>query len=207
MEKFRKGLDFCENIIIDLCAILLIGIIAIIMYQIIGRAMDVSMSGTEELARYFYVLFVFLLWPVAAKRGQDLRITVFFDILSQRTRSIVMGIFNILMAGLSGLLVYSIFTNTKLSLKNGTVLPSNTWLPLWIIQTIVAVSLVLVLLANIMRAILLFTGEISIHTQQEDNEAEMAAETAKIQAELDADPSKDGKAPAEAGKKEGGDNK
>ena len=187
MEKFRKRLDFCENIIIDACAVLLVGIIAIIMYQIIGRSLNVSMSGTEELARYFYVLFVFLLWPVAAKRGQDLRITVFYDLLGPRVRSIVMGVFNIVMAGICLLLVYSIFANTKLSLKNGTVLPSNTWLPLWIIQAIVMVSLILVFLANIMRAILLLTGAITIHTQQEDNEAEMAAETAKIEAQLQHD--------------------
>ena len=198
MEKFRKTLDFCENIIIDACAVLLVGIIAIIMYQIIGRAFKVSMSGTEELARYFYVLFVFLLWPVAAKRGQDLRITVFYDLLGPRVRSVVMGIFNLIMAGISGMLVYSIFTNAKLSLKNGTVLPSNTWMPLWIIQAIVAVSLVLVLLANIMRAVLLFTDQITIRTQQEENDAEMAAESAKIQAELEAEKEKEA---------EGGDDK
>ena len=189
MEKFRKRLDFFENIIIDACAILLVGIIAIIMYQIIGRALKISMSGTEELARYFYVLFVFLLWPVAAKRGQDLRITVFYDLLGPRVRSIVMGIFNLIMAGISVMLVYSIYSNTKLSLKNGTVLPSNTWLPLWIIQAIVMAALILVLLANIMRAILLFTGTITIHTQQEDNEAEMEAETAKAEAMMQADAS------------------
>ena len=189
MEKFRKRLDFFENIIIDACAILLVGIIAIIMYQIIGRALKISMSGTEELARYFYVLFVFLLWPVAAKRGQDLRITVFYDLLGPRVRSIVMGIFNLIMAGISVMLVYSIYSNTKLSLKNGTVLPSNTWLPLWIIQAIVMAALILVLLANIMRAILLFTGTITIHTQQEDNEAEMEAETAKAEAMMQAEAS------------------
>ena len=184
MEKFKKTIDFIENIIIDLCVIFLLGIIVIIVYQVIARAANVSTSGTEEAARYLYVLFVFLLWPVAAKRGQDLRITVLYDLLGPRVRSIVMGVFNLFMAVEGGLFFYSIFLNIQLSIKNKTVLPSNPWMQLSIIQIIVAIGLVLTMLANIMRAIQLFAGEITVHTQQEDNEAEMAAESAKIAAEL-----------------------
>ena len=184
MEKFKKAIDFVENIIIDLCVIFLLGIIVIIVYQVIARAMDISTSGTEEMARYLYVLFVFLLWPVAAKRGQDLRITVLYDLPGARVRSIVMGVFNIAMAVEGGLIFYSIFLNIQLSIKNKTVLPSNPWMQLSIIQIIVGVGLCLTILANIMRAIQLFAGEITIRTQQEDNDAEMAAESAKIEAEL-----------------------
>lgn len=184
MEKFKKAIDFIENIIIDLCVIFLLGIIVIIVYQVIARAMNVSTSGTEEMARYLYVLFVFLLWPVAAKRGQDLRITVLYDLLGPRVRSIVMGIFNIAMAVEGGLIFYSIVLNIQLSIKNKTVLPSNPWMQLSIIQIIVGIGLCLTMLANIMRAIQLFAGEITIRTQQEDNDAEMAAESAKIEAEL-----------------------
>ena len=185
MEKFKKTIDFVENIIINLCVFLLLGIIVIIVYQVVARAANVSTSGTEEMARYLYVLFVFLLWPVAAKRGQDLRITVLYDLLSPRIRSIVMGIFNLFMAVIGAMICYSIILNIQLSIKNKTVLPSNTWMQLSVIQIIVAVGLILTLLANIMRAIQLFAGEITIHTQQEDNEAEMAAESAKIASEIE----------------------
>ena len=64
------------------------------------------------------------------------------------------------------------------------MLPSNPWMQLSIIQIIVGVGLCLTMLANVMRAIQLFAGEVTIRTQQEENEAEMAAETAKIEAEL-----------------------
>ena len=187
MEKVKKVADFIENIIIDLCVFLLLGIIVIIVYQVIARAMNVSTSGTEEAARYMYVLFVFLLWPVAAKRGQDLRITVAFDLLGQRVRSIVMGIFNLLMAYEAGLILYSCILNIQLSIKNKTVLPSNPWMQLSIIQIIVAFGLLLTILANLLHAFQLFTGDIVVLTQQEENEAEMAAESAKIQAEIEKD--------------------
>ena len=143
MEECKKILDRVENVIIDLCVLFLIGIIVIIVYQVIARAAGISTSGTEEMARYLYVLFVFLLWPVAAARGQDLRITVLYDLLGPRLRSIVMEVFNILMTVVGGIIFYSIVLNIQLSLKNKTVLPSNTWLPLAVIQVIVAFGLFL----------------------------------------------------------------
>ena len=153
-------------------------------YQVIARRLNIATSGTEELARYCYVLFVFLLWPIAAKRGQDLRITVVFDLLPNRVREIIMGVFQIFMAGFSAVCVYSIFLNIQNTMKNGTTLSSNTWLPLSVIYIIVAVGLVLTLLANLLRAALLFMGQEHVMTQQEENEAEMAAESAKLAAEL-----------------------
>ncbi len=183
MKTFNKIFDKIENVIVSLCAILLIGIIAIIAYQVVARALDISTSGTEELARYFYVMFVFLLWPVAAKRGQDLRITVLFDLLGQRTRTIVMAVFNVIMSAFGGIFCYSIIMNIQQSMKNDMVLPSNTWLPLAAIQIVVLVGLVLTMIANLMRAVQLFTGEIVIYTQTEENEMIMAEETAKLAAE------------------------
>ena len=52
------------------------------------------------------------------------------------------------------------------------------------IYVIVAAALVLTLLANLLRAVLLFMGHEHVKTQQEENEAEMAAESAKIAEEL-----------------------
>ena len=183
MKKFNAIFDAIENIIISLCAILLVGIIAIIAYQVIARALDISTSGTEELARYCYVLFVFLLWPVAAKRGQDLRITVLSDLLPQRPRTLLMAVFNVIMAVFGAVFCYSIIMNIQQSMKNNMVLPSNTWLPLAAIQIVVLVGLVLTMIANLMRAVQLFAGEMVIYTQTEENEMIMAAETAKLAAE------------------------
>lgn len=183
MKKVIGILDFIENIIISLCAALLCGIIAIIMYQIFARAVSISTSGTEELARYCYVLFVFLLWPIAANRGQDLRITVCFDLLGRRLRTILMGIFNLFMAGFSVMFCYSIYLNIQNSIKNQTVLPSNVWLQLSLIQMIVMAGLVLTLVANLVRALRLFAGEAQVYTQKEENEREMASEALKIASE------------------------
>ena len=183
MKKLNAIFDKIENVIINLCAALLVGIIAIIAYQVVARALDISTSGTEELARYCYVMFVFLLWPVAAKRGQDLRITILSDLLPQRPRTLLMAVFNVLMSAFGGLFCYSIIMNIQQSMKNDMVLPSNTWLPLAAIQIVVLIGLVLTMIANLMRAVQLFTGEIVIYTQTEENEKIMAEESAKLAAE------------------------
>ena len=71
-DKFDEKLEWMENILINLCVVFLLIIIAIILFQIITRRLGIATSGTEGLARYCYVLFVFILWPIAARRGQDL---------------------------------------------------------------------------------------------------------------------------------------
>lgn len=184
MEKIKHIFDKVEDFVINVCAVCLVAIIVVIMYQVIARRLDIATSGTEELARYCYVLFVFLLWPIAAKRGQDLRITVLFDLLSVRMREIIMGVFQIFMSGYSAVCVYSIYLNIQNAVKNATVLPSNTWIPLSAVYGIIMAALVLTLIANLLRAVLLFMGQEHVRTQQEENEAEMAAESAKIAEEL-----------------------
>ena len=179
MTKFKSILDRVENIIISLCAILLSAIILIIFYQVVVRKLNIATSGTEELARYCYVLFVFLLWPIAARRGEDLRITVLFDVLSARARKIIMGIFQIFMAGFSGVCIYSIYLNISNSVKNSVALPSNTWLQLSWIYTIVFLALILTFLANLLRAARLLAGDEGVLTQKELTNRELAAEKAR----------------------------
>ena len=98
-EKIERTIEKIENRLIDLCVFFLIVIIAIIVLQILTRRLGVATSGTEEMARYCYVLFVFILWPIASRRGQDLRITVLFDFLTEKGRKIAMGLFHMVMAG------------------------------------------------------------------------------------------------------------
>ncbi|MDD3347897.1 TRAP transporter small permease [Oscillibacter sp.] len=184
MEKIKSIFDRVETVVTNICALFLSLIIFVIVYQVIARKLDIATSGTEELARYCYVLFVFLLWPIAARRGQDLRITVVFDLFSSRIREIIMGVFQIFMAGFSAVCVYSIFLNVRNAASNGQVLPSNTWIPMAAVYLIIMAALVLTLIANLLRAALLFMGEEHVRTQQEENEAEMIAESAKVAEEL-----------------------
>lgn len=179
MIKLKSILDRVENVIISLCAILLSLIILIIFYQVVVRKLNIATSGTEELARYCYVLFVFLLWPIAARRGEDLRITVLFDVIPARGRKIIMGIFQIFMAGFSGVCIYSIYLNISNSMKNNVTLPSNTWLQLSWIYSIVFLALILTFLANLLRATMLLVRDEPVPTQKELTDKELAAEKAK----------------------------
>jgi hypothetical protein len=88
------------------------------------------------------------------------------------------------MAGYSAVCVYSIYLNIQNAVNNGTVLPSNTWVPLSVIYIVIAAALVLTLFANLLRAALLFMGTEHVKTQQEENETELANESAKVAAEL-----------------------
>ena len=184
MTKFKSILDRVENIIISLCAILLSVIILVIFYQVVVRKLNIATSGTEELARYCYVLFVFLLWPIAARRGEDLRITVLFDVLPARVRKIVMGFFQIFMAGFSGVCIYSIYLNISNTMKNNVALPSNTWLQLSWIYAIIFLALILTFLANLLRATMLLAGNEAVPTQKELTDQELAAEKVKSAASV-----------------------
>lgn len=184
-EKFRRGLDKIENSLINLCAIFLFIIIAIIIFQIVTRRLGVATSGTEELARYCYVLFVFILWPIAARRGQDLRITVLFDILPERIRKKIMGCFHLFMAVYSSMFLYSMYINMTNAFKGNLRGATNRWIQMGWIYAIIVLTFLLLLAANLIRAYALFSGQETVLTQEEQNVAEMEAETEKIQKELE----------------------
>lgn len=179
-SKFVKRLENIEDILINLCVVFLIIIIFIIIFQIVTRRLGIATSGTEELARYCYVLFVFILWPIAARRGQDLRIAVLFDLLSGRARNSIMGIFHIFMAGYSTVCVYSIFLNVRNAASQNLRAPTNRWFQLSWFYGIICATFILGFLANLIRAYFLFAGQESIPTQEEQNEAEMLNEAGKL---------------------------
>ncbi len=183
--KLRSVLEKIENGLINVCVLFLIIIIAIIMFQIITRRLGVATSGTEELARYCYVLFVFILWPVAAVRGQDLRITVLFDILSGRTRRIIMGIFHMVMAVYGSMFCYSMYVNMGNAFKGNLRASTNRWIQMGWLYAVIVLAFLLLLAANLVRAYLLFSGQETVLTQEEQNSMEMEAETEKIQKELE----------------------
>lgn len=179
-NKFTKVLETIENTLINLCVVFLIIIIFIILFQIVTRRLGIATSGTEELARYCYVLFVFILWPVAARRGQDLRITVLFDLLSGKARNGVMGMFHIFMAGYSSICVYSIYLNVSNAVNQNLRAPTNRWFQMGWFYIIICGTFVLGVSANLIRAYFLFAGQESIPTQEEQNEADMLLESEKI---------------------------
>ena len=65
-------------------AIVPVLIVILVMIQVIARRLRISMSGTEELSRYAYVIFAFLAWPVAALNGSDVAVTFIFDKLPKK---------------------------------------------------------------------------------------------------------------------------
>ena len=179
-NKFVKRLETIEDLLIDLCVAFLVIIIFIIIFQIVTRRLGIATSGTEELARYCYVLFVFILWPIAARRGQDLRITVLFDLLSSKARNRVMGLFHMFMAGYSSVCIYSIYLNVRNAVNQNLRAPTNRWFQLSWFYMIICATFVLGLLANLIRAYFLFAGQEIIPTQEEQNEAEMINEAEKF---------------------------
>ena len=179
-SKFAKALETIEDTLINLCVVFLIIIIFIILFQIVTRRLGIATSGTEELARYCYVLFVFILWPVAARRGQDLRITVLFDLLSSKVRNGIMGIFHVFMAGYSSICIYSIYLNVSNAMNQNLRAPTNRWFQLSWFYIIICGTFVLGVSANLIRAYFLLAGRESVPTQEEQNEADMSLEAGKV---------------------------
>lgn len=184
-EKIERTIEKIENRLIDLCVFFLIVIIAIIVLQILTRRLGVATSGTEEMARYCYVLFVFILWPIASRRGQDLRITVLFDFLTEKGRKIAMGLFHIVMAGYSCMFLYSMYINMSNAFRGDLRGSTVQWLQMWWIYAVILCTFFLLLAANLLRAYSLMFGPETVPTQEEQNRREMEAETEKIRKELE----------------------
>ena len=66
LKTFNKILDAIEKAVMLIDSILLVFIAVIVVIQVIARQLHISMTGTEELARFAYVVFAFLAWPIAA---------------------------------------------------------------------------------------------------------------------------------------------
>ena len=184
MKKIIGFFSKVEDVLVNASVIMLVVIALVIVIQVVARSMGISMSGTEELARIAYVCFVFMLWPVSARRGNDLRITIVYDLIPQRAREIIMGCFNIVMAVFNIVCVYSLKENIRIDKQSHLPLPSNPWLQWSVVHTILLVCMVVAVIATLIRAFMLFAGEEHIITQTEENEAEMKAASEEIQAEL-----------------------
>ena len=105
MRAFRR----LEQAVSVINGVLLVGITLIIIVQIVARKAGISIAGTEELARFSYVIYTFLAWPIACLYGTNISITMVLDKWSKPVRRWILIIFQIVMAAFSGLAAYSTY--------------------------------------------------------------------------------------------------
>ncbi|MCI8465592.1 MAG: TRAP transporter small permease subunit [Lachnospiraceae bacterium] len=173
MKTFNKILDNIEKAVITIDSILLVVIAIIVVIQVIARKLNISMTGTEELARYAYVIFAFLAWPIAALRGTDVCVTFLFDKLPTKIRTGVLAVFHIAMSVFAALCVYSMYLNIQNAA--GVLAASNRWLHVSWVYVIVAVGLAATVVFNLVRCFFLLTGQAVYVSQDEKDTAEIEA--------------------------------
>ncbi|WP_319563259.1 TRAP transporter small permease subunit [Marispirochaeta sp.] len=165
MDRRMHILAKIENVLIKSSIFFICFIACIIFFQVIMRSLGISVSWTEEIARYSYVLFGFLAWPVAAYRGSDISITFFVDKIPTKVRTVVIGVFHCIMAVYAGLCSYSLVLNIdNASNFSAASLP---WLRIRWIYGIVFIGLVITVIANLIRSFFLLTGQVELQTAEE----------------------------------------
>lgn len=168
--KKPKLVIIIEKILIWIESFFLIAITVLVFSQVVARKMNISMIGTEELARFAYVLFSFIGWPIAAIEGTDVTVTFLFDKIKPSVRNKLLGVFHIAMSVFACVCVYSAYLNMT---KAGTVTgSSNRWLKLSWIYGIVFVAILLTVVFNLIKAYLLLSGA---ETYVSQDEKDMAA--------------------------------
>lgn len=177
MKALKRFTESVDRLIVKISSCFLILIAVLICAQVLTRALGISFSGSEEIARYLYVIFVFLAWPSIALQGNDLRISILSDMLPERGRRDVISVFHIVMAGYGCLMLYSLML--KLQVVGDIVAASNTWFKMKWLYEIVVIGVVLLIAANIARSIFVLAGMDHVKTQSELNEEEIASELEK----------------------------
>lgn len=177
MKALKRFTESVDRLIVKISSCFLILIAVLICAQVLTRAFGISFSGSEEIARYLYVIFVFLAWPSIALQGNDLRISILSDMLPERGRRAVISVFHIVMAGYGCLMLYSLML--KLQVVGDIVAASNTWFKMKWLYEIVVIGVVLLIAANIARSIFVLAGMDHVKTQSELNEEEIASELEK----------------------------
>ena len=181
-EKLFAGFRKLEKLVTVINGALLIFITFIIVVQVVARKLSISLAGTEELARFSYVIYTFLAWPIACLYGTNISITMVLDKWPKKVRLWILVFYQILMAGFSGIVARSAFLQMKN--QRGVLAPSNDWFHMDWLYTIVFVCMILCGIFNLFRAIFLITGDMDIKTQDEINE-ELIEENKKKYEELE----------------------
>lgn len=180
MKVLNRFLNKIEEIVISVDSVLLVLIALVIAVQVIARKVGISIPGTEELARYSYVVFAFLAWPIAALRGTDIQITFLFDKLPKNGRKYILIIFHILMSVFAAMCVYSITKNIANAV--GVIAPSNRWLYLNYVYYIVKVGLITTFVFHWIRIFFLATGQAVYVSQDEKDMITIEAAKAEFEA-------------------------
>jgi len=177
-----KGFEKLEKAVMVINGILLVGIVALIVIQVVARKSGISLAGTEELARFSYVIYTFLAWPLACLYGSNISITMFLDKLPSKVRLVVLIIFQVIMAFFTGLASYSAY----IQMRNqwGVLAPSNDWFQMQWLYAVVLVCLIVCTLFNLVRAVFLATGDMVHVTQDELNEQILAEGKAAFEEEM-----------------------
>lgn len=173
MKKLKRPEIFekIEDVVIGVDSVLLVVITLLVTFQVVARKLNISVTGTEELSRYSYVIFAFLAWPIAALEGTDVAVTFIFDKFPSGIRTKVLAFYHILMAVFAGIAAYSMYLNTVNA--RGVVGASNRWLQVSWIYLIVTIGLVATVLFNIVRCIFLATGIDTYISQEEKDTMEL----------------------------------
>ena len=181
-EKVFAGFRKLEKAVTVINGALLIFITFVIVVQVIARKLSISLAGTEELARFSYVIYTFLAWPIACLYGTNISITLVLDKWPKKVRLWVLVFYQVLMACFSGIVARSAFLQMKN--QRGVLAPSNDWFHMDWLYTVVFICMILCGIFNIFRAVFLITGDMDIKTQDERNE-EVIEENRKKMMEME----------------------
>ena len=165
--RLMRGFARFETGVTVVNGALLLVILLLILVQVCARKLGVSLSGTEELARFSYVVYTFLAWPIANLYGTNIAITMLLD-------KFTAGIRLVLMAGFTGAAAYSAWL--QVGVQTGVKAPSNSWFEMQWLYAVVLVSLALCVVFNLIRGVFLLTGDMVYVTQEEQNEKLLEAD-------------------------------
>lgn len=182
MAKFKKAYT---EILSHVGAVLLAGIVIDICVEIISRRLNISLTWTEELARYLFVLLCFTVWPAVILRGSDIVISFLFDKMPLGTRRILLGVMHIVMAAVLVIVFYSAIRLNRV-LGNVSAV-SMMWLKMRYIYLIVAFDVISALVMNVIRGIEIITGRIPVLTDEQKANLEMEAAKEAVAKEKDPD--------------------
>lgn len=181
-QKLLNGFQRLEKAVMVINGILLILIVALIVVQVVARKAGISLAGTEELARFSYVVYTFLAWPIACLYGSNISITMVLDKWPKKIRLWILVVFQMIMAGFCALASYSAY----LQMQNqvGVLAPSNDWFHMEWLYAVVFICLILCTLFNLIRGVFLATGDMVHVTQDELNEQILAEGKMAFEEEL-----------------------
>ena len=180
----KKVIDTYNKVATDFNAFLLFAIVIIICIQVITRRLSISASWCEEICRYLFVIVGFMTWPVVISRGSDIVISSFFDNLPKKARIVILGIYSILSAAIVAIVFYSILRN--IANAGDVYFVSIRAIKLVYVYYFVAVGLVLSFVANILRAIMIWTKQVEVLTDKEKSMVIIEEESAKAMEEYEA---------------------